>query len=184
MLRCYQSDDVNWNSFKAAVLIGWAVLAIPISSVFILSQSDSSAATSCTASEYVTVPERNSQIEETTSRNEHRARNTRRFAPKMHINEMQYDPMFIGACGYEFFVQLLFNLMSFIIIFQLWKLLWSSCLYYYLLQWRGKRHFDVLFWRILPVHFCQKMEKRGLWGEEWMKGCLFPARVGIFPFHS
>ena len=60
----------------------------------------SSTETSSATGEYVTVPEHIGEKEEPTSRKEDRARNKPSSAPKMDINEAQYDRTYIWACKY------------------------------------------------------------------------------------
>ena len=57
------------------------------------------------------------------------------------------------------------------------------CLYYYLLCWRGNKHFDVHFWRIKLVFFLSKdgkdatYERRNGW-----KSVFFPPETASFVF--
>ena len=113
----------------------------------------SSTTTISVTSEYVSVPGCIGQNEEPASRNDKQAMNNPSSTPKAHLNEVQYDRMYIWACKYEFLVKLLFILMNIINFFHLGKILWYFFSYYCLLCRRGNKHFNVHFWEIRPHTF-------------------------------
>ena len=120
-----------------------------VANYFILLSS--TAARSATGG-YVVVPEQLGQNEELAGSNKERTKTKPNFVPKVVLIDAVVFPSMWVCLFLILFVYFtefccLFN------TFLLWKNSLIFCLCYYLLCWRGNKHFVVHFRRIRPVHF-------------------------------
>ena len=91
----------HWNSFQSATMqchFGQSRNGSMVTHFIHFSTATSSA-----TSEYVTVPERIDQSEESDKRNEERTKNKPSSVPKIHLNDVQWNHMYTcSTCSYEF----------------------------------------------------------------------------------